>query len=266
MHFSALRRGAASKRAFTIAFLGVALSAAGCDSGNDADAGVDASASDAGVDGGSTMLDAGTDAGTSDAGSTDAGMIDGGGTPVSPLFGDIVINEVLTDGTTEGDPNGDGDASPVEDQFVELVNVSGGAIPMGGFTIVEADFPDLPRHTFAAGFSLEADHAVVVFGGGDAPEETATTTFFTANAADPGIPFGLHLSEPADHLLLLDDTGAIVAELCYGGTGSCALAAPSDQSLTRSPDLTGSFVPHGGATGSGGAVFSVGTHADGTPF
>jgi hypothetical protein len=235
-----------------------ALLATGCDSGGGVDAGVDAGAADA------PLADATTD---DDGGDVDAGSPDGGGgRPTSPLFGDIVINEVLTDGTTEGDPNGDGDANPVEDQFVELVNVSGAAIPMAGFTIIEADLPDLPRHTFAAGFSLGAGSAVVVFGGGDAPDATATTTFFAANAADPGIPFGLHLSEPADDLLLLDETGALVAELCYGGTDACALAAANDQSLTRSPDLTGTFVPHAGAPGSAGAAFSVGARADGSPF
>jgi hypothetical protein len=240
------------------------LVAAGCDDGSDADAGM----MDAGSDADAGPRDAGgdtDDAGMDDAGIADAGMIDGGSEmPLSPYFGDIVINELLIDGTTEGDPNGDGDASPVEDQFVEMVNVSGAGVPMGEFTIVEADFPDLPRHTFAT-FTLDAGEAVVVFGGGDAPDATATATFFTANAADPGIPFGLHLSE-ADHLLLLDDGGALVAELCYGGTGTCDLAPAADESLTRSPDLTGGFVPHRGATGSDGAAFSVGTQVDGTAF
>jgi len=52
---------------------------------------------------------------------------------VSPFFGRVVINEVLIDGTAEGDLNGDGDTGhPFEDQFVKLVNVhdaagSGGA-------------------------------------------------------------------------------------------------------------------------------------------
>ena len=116
------------------------------------------------------------------------------------------------------------------------------------------------RHLFAPGC------AVVVFGGGDAPGATATTTFFSANAADPGIAFGLHLSTPADSMLLLDAQGAVVARFCYGGAGDCALTAAGDESLTRSPELTGPFVPHRGAAGSNGEPFSVGTRADGTPF
>jgi len=196
----------------------------------------------------------------------DAGTDELFGKPKSPLFGAVVFNEVLTDGTTEGDPNGDGDANPVEDQFVELVNASGAAVAMDGYTLVDQDLADLPRHTFAAGFSLPAGHAVVVFGGGDAPAATATTTFFAANAADPGLPFGLHLASPSDRMLLLDADGKVVAFFCYGGTDGCALQEASDESLTRDPDVTGDFVPRRSATGSGGAAFSVGTKIDGSDF
>jgi hypothetical protein len=45
-----------------------------------------------------------------------------------------------------------------------------------------------------------------------------------------------------------------------------ALEPATDQSLTRSPDLTGDFVPHTTAAGSNGATFSVGTQVDGAPF
>ncbi|MCZ7677476.1 MAG: lamin tail domain-containing protein [Sandaracinaceae bacterium] len=219
-------------------------------------------------------MDAGPpDGGPGDAGPSDGGPSDGGGDaggvidgrPLSPLFGAIVFNEVLTDGTAEGDPNGDGDANPVEDQFVELVS-TGGSVDMGGFTLVEQDLPDLPRHTFAGGFVLDPGHAVVVFGGGDAPDATASTTFFVANAADPGLPFGLHLSTPADTVWLLDVDGAVVARFCVGGDGECAIDAATDESLTRDPDVTGAFVPHRDATGSGGEAFSVGTRVDGSAF
>lgn len=187
------------------------------------------------------------------------------GRAVSPLWGSIVFNEVLIDGTTEGDPNRDGDANPVEDQFVELVNASAAAVSMTGFTLVDLDFPDLPRHTFAT-FSLGAGKAAVVFGGGSAPAATASTTFFSANAADPGLPFGLHLASPADAILLLDGNGKVVSYFCYGGTTGCPLAAPSDESMTRSPDVTGAFVSHKGAAGANGAAFSAGTRVDGAGF
>jgi hypothetical protein len=240
--------------------LGLALF--GCDSSPSDDAGVDAGVDDAGsLD---ASVDAGGDAGTTDAGGDAGTTIEG--RPISPLYGEVVFNEVLTDGTSEGDPNGDGDANPVEDQFVELVNVGAAAIPMADFTLVELDFPDLPRHTFRSDYVLEAGSAVVVFGGGDAPDATATATFFAANAADPGLPFGLALSVPSDSMLLLDGDGAVVARFCYGGDGECTLDAATDESLTRAPDETGPFAPHRTATGSSGDAFSVGTRIDGSPF
>jgi hypothetical protein len=231
----------------------VALALGGC--GDDGAAPPDAAPNDA----------APSDAAPNDA-APDTEALDAGAdaAPVSPLFGKVVFNEVLIDGLAEGDPNGDGDVNAVEDQFVELVNVDTEPVALDGCTLVELDLPDVPRHTFA-GFTLPAGHAVVIFGGGDAPPATATAVFFTANAADPGIPWGLHLSTPVDSLSLLDATGLTVARFCYGGSGECSQAAASDESLTRSPELTGSFVPHT-TVGAGGSAFSPGSRADGTAF
>ncbi len=47
--------------------------------------------------------------------------------------------------------------------------------------------------------------------------------------------------------------------------GDCSLAPADDQSLTRSPDIGGDFVPHTSAAGAAGA-FSPGTRVDGTAF
>jgi hypothetical protein len=52
----------------------------------------------------------------------------------------------------------------------------------------------------------------------------------------------------------------------YGATGECSTVPASDQSLTRSPDITGGFVPHTEAAGAAGAAFSPGTLIDGTSF
>ncbi len=225
------------------------------DSGTDGDVDVGADA-DADDD-----ADAEPDA---DAEDDDGGDDGGADVPLSPLYGKVVFNEVLIDGLAEGDPNGDGDVDAVEDQFVELVNLDTAPVVLDGCTLVELDLASLARHTFAD-FTLAPGHAVVVFGGGDAPEATTTASFFSANAADPGIPFGLHLSTPADDLMLLDASGLVAARFCYGGAGDCPLEAASDESLTRSPELTGEFVLHT-TVGADGAAFSPGTHADGTPF
>ncbi len=187
------------------------------------------------------------------------------GVALRGLYGQVVINEVLTDGETDGDPNGDGEfPDAVGDEFVELVNVGASPADLSGLTLVETTLPGFPRHTFPAGTTLAAGHAYVVFGGGTAPEDTTTATFAVANAQDPGTPFGLSLDNDGDTLQVLDADGALVARFAWGpGT---AYPAVSDQSYTRSPDLTGDFIPHGQATADPAAIFSPGTRADGSAF
>jgi hypothetical protein len=183
------------------------------------------------------------------------------GAELSPSHGSVKFNEVLTDGTTDGDPNGDGDApDAVGDQFVEFVNTSPQDIDLSGWTLVEATMV-MPRHTFGQGTVLTAGKAVVVFGGGNAPDNTDSCQFFSCNAQDPGIPFGLHLNNGSGSIKLLDGSGKLVASFAYGpGTG---VAAVSDESLTRSPDLTGDWVPHSQTSNT---IFSPGTKTDGTSF
>lgn len=183
----------------------------------------------------------------------------------SPLQGSVIINELLTDGSADEDANGDGTVDALEDELVELVNVSNQAVDLSGWTLVEADFSTgLPRHTFPPGTVLQPKGAIVIFGGGDAPAATATVSYVVANAADPGIPFGLDLDDAGDTVRLLDAGGLLVALAAYGD--GAPVPATSDQSLTRSPDLTGAFVPHTTAAGAEGASMSPGSRADGGPF
>ena len=187
------------------------------------------------------------------------------GVDTSPLYGTVIINEILTDGETDGDPNGDGDfPDPVGDELVELVNVSSAAVDLGGLKLVETTLPAFPRHTFPAGTSLPAGEAYVIFGGGTAPDDIAGATFAVANAQDPGTPLGLSLDNSGDTLSLVDADGKLVARFSWG-TGA-AYEALGDESYTRSPDLTGDFVPHSQATSDATAIFSPGTRADGTAF
>ena len=74
----------------------------------------------------------------------------------------------------------------------------------------------------------------------------------------------LSLTNGGGVVTLREATSALVATLSYGG--SSGLDGDDDQSLTRSPDITGDFVPHQSAQGSGGRAFSPGTRVDGTPF
>jgi hypothetical protein len=192
------------------------------------------------------------------------------GTCVEPGYsaysGQIVINEVLIDGNTDEDANGDGTVDSVEDAFVELVNISSEPIDISGWTLVERHFSTgLPRHTFVTGTECYPGDAVVVFGGGDPPDSTDTVLFLAANAEDLYISYGLDLDvAEGDRLRLLGDDGRIVAEFAYGGTSELPIV--TDESTTRSPDLVGSYMRHTLAPGADGAIFSAGTRVDGSAF
>src|SRR5262249_13425648 len=184
--------------------------------------------------------------------------------------GDILINEVLADppGAAPmdlgGDANHDGVRSSSDDEFVELVNSTDHDIDISGYQVFARSSGaagDTLRHTFAAGTILAAGTAVVVFGGG-AP-----------NPADPvfggalvlkASTGGLSLSNTGGVVTLRDSAGAIVNIFEYGG--ATGLSGGANQSLTRSPDLTGAFAGHAGATGANGRLFSPGTQVDGMPF
>lgn len=207
--------------------------------------------------------------GNDDAGQDAADGVDGGdqagGDTSSPHFGAVIFNEVLTDGTTNEDANGDGTIDAMEDEFVELVNVSGSAVDMTGWTLSEKDWDiHLPRHTFAAGTAPGPNVAVIIFGGGDPPDSTASILYSASNAQDPGIPYGLDLDDAGDKVVLLDANGLFVDEFTYGDQGGPTAA--SDESLTRDPDLTGTFTPHTQVTNASGAIFSPGTRTDGSAF
>ena len=184
---------------------------------------------------------------------------------MSPLVGKIAFNEVLADGNTDGDPNEDGTKDPTEDEFVELVNVSNATVDLSGWMLVESDWEEwLPRYTFPEGTTLEPMGAVVLFGGGDAPESTDAIYYDASNAEDPGIPYGLDLDDSGDLVRLLDTELLMVAAFAYGDAGGNP--GVSDESMTRDPDLTGTFIPHSFADGADGAIFSPGFRVDGTAF
>jgi hypothetical protein len=183
------------------------------------------------------------------------------GIETSIHYGSLLFNEVLIDGAVDGDPNGDGDfPDSVGDEFVEIVNASADALDISGFTLVENTLPK-PRHTFVDGTTVPAGHALVVFGGGTAPDDTASATFLTSNSNEGAIPFGLHLDNDGDTLRLLDKDGALVASFSYG-VGKL-LEAVTDESMTRNPDITGDWTAHSEA---GELLFSPGTRVDGSEF
>jgi Lamin Tail Domain/Calx-beta domain len=150
--------------------------------------------------------------------------------PAPPTAGDLVLNEIHADPhLTEGDANGDGTVSSDGDEFVELVNVSGHALALGGVTVSDAL---TVRYTFPDDVVLQPRCAAVVFG-------------------------GLVLNNGGDTVTIARGDTPLTS-VTYGPEGG------QDQALTRSPELTGTFVGH--LTANPAARFSPSRRVDGTPF
>jgi uncharacterized protein (TIGR03437 family) len=190
--------------------------------------------------------------------------------PVSITFAgdsrrDFVINEFLADPPDglAGDANGDGVRSASDDEFVELVNTTVNDIDISGYRILvhnNTTNADTLRHRFAAGSVLPACTSIVVFGGGDPDPHNASFGGAQMLTASSG---SLSLLNSSGAIILSDPSGTPVNFVSYGG--SSGLNADANQSVTRFPDINGSFAPH--QTASGGArLFSPGTRVTGAAF
>ncbi|MGI8918627.1 MAG: lamin tail domain-containing protein [Pyrinomonadaceae bacterium] len=177
----------------------------------------------------------------------------------------VLINEVLADPPDgpAGDANHDGVRSSAEDEFVELVS-TGGAVNISGWTIRTRSLGGInetTRHTFPSGSVLLAGEAMVMFGGGNF--DPANPLFGCARVTHTSTA-GLSLVNGGLTLLVRDAAGTLITEFTYGG--ATGLEGDNNQSLTRSPDISGVFVEHTAASGANGRRFSPGLKTDGTPL
>ena len=179
---------------------------------------------------------------------------------------DIVINEMLSDPPgaaatdLQGDANHDNKRDSSEDEFIELVNTTSHDIDISGYQLLthsSSATTDTVRHTFATRTILPACSAIVVFGGGNFDPDNSL--FGGAQVVKSAS--ALSLSNAGGTITLRDQTSVIITSLPYGG--STGLNGNASQSLTRSPDISGSFALHQSA---GGKNFSPGTRVDGAPF
>ena len=182
--------------------------------------------------------------------------------PLTPQTATLIINEYLADpagsaaGDLAGDANGDGIRDAADDEFVEIVNNGAAPLNVGLFTISDTT---QVRFTIPAGKVIPPGESAVVFGGG-----TPTGAF--GNAAANGLVFtagsgGLSLNNGGDTITIKDNLAVTVTSVTYGSSEGSA-----NQSITRSPDITGGFTTHSTATGSGGSLFSPGARVNGAPF
>lgn len=180
-------------------------------------------------------------------------------TSVKPQAATLIINEYLADPATgaAGNANGDLLTDPEEDEFVELVNTGSVPLNIGGFTISDATSV---RFTFLAGTTIPPGEATVVFGGGtptgDFGNASANMLVFKTTTA-----VGLSLTNGGDSIIVKDSIGNEVIRHDYPPPVSDV-----NEAITRSPDITGSFVRHSTAAGSGGTLFSPGARVNGRPF
>jgi uncharacterized protein (TIGR03437 family) len=182
---------------------------------------------------------------------------------------DVLINEFLADPPgaaatdTIGDANRDGVRDASDDEFIELVNTTTRDIDISGYRILtRGTGADVLRHEFSAGTILRSCSAVVVFGDGNSK----------FNPDDPEFGGALVVKASTHSLSLVNSGGVITLEdqastignlVTYGG--SSGLNADNNQSLTRSPDITGNFAQHQAASG-GARLFSPGTQINGAAF
>ncbi len=160
----------------------------------------------------------------------------------------VVINEFLAD--PPSDANGDGVTSSDDDEFIEIVNNVDTDIDISGWQLSDDGGSNI-THTFPSGTVLPANGAAVVFGGGEPTGGFGGAIVQTTSS--------LRLNNTGDAPALLDDQGNIIQTISYDGS-------VAGQSETRDPDISGNFVAHSTASGSGGALYSPGTRADGTAF
>lgn len=175
-----------------------------------------------------------------DAGGTASDASNAAFTITASTPAQVVINEILAN---EAGSNTAG-------EFVEIVNLGGTSASIGGWTI--SDGGGL-RHTFAAGTTLAAGKAIVVFAGSGSIPAGLTN----AVAASTG---QLSLANGGDSVILKDGGGVVKNSYSYGS----ALSGTDGVSMNRSPDAsTGGFVLH---TTLNALQSSAGKRVNGTAF
>jgi endonuclease/exonuclease/phosphatase family metal-dependent hydrolase len=160
---------------------------------------------------------------------------------VSSTPAQVILNEILAN-----EPG-----SSTAGEFVELVNVGGTSIGIGGWTISDATGV---RHTFAAGTTLAAGKAIVVYGATSGIPAGSTNAVGASTAQ-------LNLSNSGDSVILKDGSGVTKASYTYPSS----LSGTDGVSMNRSPDssATGSWVLH---TTISTLQSSGGKRANGTAF
>jgi hypothetical protein len=177
--------------------------------------------------------------------------MNGNGVPDECEGAAFVINEINADpDSTNGDANGDGEAHYSDDEFVEIVNMSGVDIDMSNWTL--SDGYGL-RHTFPLGTLVSDGCAVVVFGGGTPVGDFGGAIVMVSSGGNLGLNNG------GDSVAIADETGYVQLFVEYGPAGN-------NQSITLSPDVYGDTYYDHSTVAPDGSLFSPGTDVYGDGF
>jgi hypothetical protein len=137
----------------------------------------------------------------------------------------LVINEFFADPGSGDDPNGDGSAGgDDEEEFVEIVNNTGGAVDLGGYELVDEAGN---TYTFPEGTSVPDGEAATIFGGGTPTDIPGFT--------DTGLPA---LNNGGDDIILTDGSGNTIDQVTYADPPPFS-PVQEGVSTTRAPDFTG---------------------------
>ncbi|MDZ7719033.1 MAG: lamin tail domain-containing protein [Balneolaceae bacterium] len=158
---------------------------------------------------------------------------------------DLVLNEILSD--PDGDANGDGTVDTFDDEFLEFVNIGSSDIDISNWVLSDET---ADRHTFPAGTILKPNQAIVIFDGGTPTGDFGGSIIQTAG--------NLSLNNGGEKITVTDGAGNLLIEEIYAGA--------TQESETRSPDLTGTFEDHTTADTEDASEFSPGTRIDGFAF
>ena len=153
----------------------------------------------------------------------------------------VILNEILAN-----EPG-----SSTGGEFIEIVNVGGTSIDISGWTLSDSI---QARHTFAAGTTLAAGKAIVVFASATAIPAGTPNAIGSSTGA-------LSLNNTGDTVSIRNAGGTVVDSFTYGSS----LASTDGVSRNRNPDATAgaAFVLH---TAISTRSSSPGKHANGTAF
>jgi hypothetical protein len=151
--------------------------------------------------------------------------------------GQLIINEVLYDPSNnllDGDANGDGIYSQTQDEFIELVNIGTSALNVSGYQIWDDTLIGTAVYTIPNGTIIPPQGALIIFGGG-----TPIGLFGGAIVLVDNDSTGLSFANSGEKIAIKNNTGTTILTF-----DSDALSNNPNESYTRNPDLTGSFVQH----------------------